>query len=158
MEEAPDSRVPPFQNSRSGGRGRGQRGWSGPGSGRLVCLVSLTPKPRAVLGLWHVSSVVSRGRPCCLNFTVEDNQESLRACPRPLSGSLCPVLPIPTLLPTPCHRWAGLGQVSSETKEASFSTDLAVTGRRHRMKGNHRKCPDGLSLFSAGGWWGGTWK
>lgn len=70
---------------------------------------------------------------------------------RALSLSLCPVLPIAALSPTPCYRWAGLGQVSSETKEPVSPQNLAVTGRRHRAKGNHRKCPDGLSLFPAGG-------
>lgn len=71
-------RVHWVQNPGLGARGRRRRVWSGPGSGRLACVVSLTPKPRALLGLLHVSPVGIRGRPCCLNFTAEDSQEHVQ--------------------------------------------------------------------------------
>ena len=115
--------------------------------------MSSTPKPRAVLGLLHVSPVVIRGGPCCLNFPAEDNQESFRACLGPLGGNLCPVLLIPALLPTPRHCWAGLGQASGETEEASFSTDLAMT-RRRRAKGTMENARMDCAHSQPKGWGG----
>lgn len=71
--------------------------------------------------------------------------KSLRACLGPLSRIM-----YPALLPTQRHHWTGLGQTSNETKEASFSTGLAMTGRRCRAKGTTENAWI-LSMFSAEG-------